>query len=117
MINEDNSGLAFINNPSQLTQGLAHQTSLQPHMRITHIAVNLGLGRQRCHAVYHNQVHGVRAHQCFGNFERLLAVIWLRNQQVFGINPKLFSVAWVQRVLGIDKGGRTALLLDLGNSV
>jgi hypothetical protein len=48
-----------------------------------------------------------------GDFERLVAVIGLRHDQVIHIDVRFYGVDGIERVFGIDKGSRTAGLLGL----
>ena len=86
-------------------------------MRIAHIAINFSLWRQGSHRVNYHQIHRVRTNQRFRNFQCLLAVIWLRNQQIFRVHAQTLSVCWIKRVLGINKRCRSTLLLNFCNSV
>ena len=70
---------------------------------------------ERRHRVHHQHVDRVRAHQGLGDFERLLAIVRLRDQQVVDVHAKLLRIARIERVLGIDKRRHAAGLLGLGN--
>ncbi len=80
-------------------------------MRIAHLAFDFGLGHQRRHGVDDDHIHRVGAHQHVGDFQRLLAGIRLRNQQVVDVHAQLASIIRVQRVLGIDESTGGAHLL------
>jgi hypothetical protein len=87
----------------QLAQRLAHQAGLQADVAVAHLALDLGLGRQRRDGVDHDDVDGVRAHEHVGDLERLLAEVGLRDQELVG-HAELLGVADVERVLGVDEG-------------
>ena len=53
--------------------------------------------------------------QRFRDFERLLAVVRLRNQQIVHIHAQLLRVGGIERMLGIDERRHAAGLLRLGN--
>src|SRR5450759_3562992 len=56
-------------------------------------------------------------HQRIRDFESLLAGIWLRNQKILEIDPKLARVDRIERVLGVDEGADAALFLGLGDDM
>ena len=99
----------------QLAQRLRHQPRLQADVAVAHLAVEFGLGHQRGHRIDHQHVDGARAHQRFGDLQRLLAVVGLRDQQVVDIHAQLLGVGGIERVLGVDEGRHAALLLRLGD--
>ena len=53
--------------------------------------------------------------RCAGDFERLLAVIRLRHQQIVDIHAQLAGVGRIERVLHVDERRHAALLLRLGD--
>src|SRR5690606_787477 len=55
---------------------------LQAGQLVAHLALDLGLGRERGHRVDHHHVDRVRAHQHVGDLQRLLAGVGLGDQQV-----------------------------------
>ena len=54
-----------------------------------------------------------RAHQHVGDFQRLLAGIRLRHQQIIDIHAELPGVHQVERMLGVDEGRGAAQFLAL----
>ena len=50
-----------------------------------------------------------------GDFERLLAVVRLRDQQLIDVHPQFLGISAVERMFGIDKRGNAARLLRLGD--
>ena len=92
-----------------------HQARLQAHVRLAHLALDLGLGRQRRHRVDDHDVDRAGAHQHVGDLQRLLAVVGLRDQQLVHVHAELARVVRVERVLGVDEGGGAAQLLHLGD--
>ena len=73
-------------------QRLRHQAGLQSHLGIAHLPFDFRLGRQSRHGVDDDDVDGARADQRVGDFERLFAVVRLRNQQVIDIHAELLGV-------------------------
>ena len=101
----------------QLAQRLRHQARLQTHLRVAHIAFEFGSRHQRGHRVHHDHVHRVRANQRLRNFQRLFAVIRLRDQQIVHIHAQLSRVDGIERVFGIDERRHAAELLRFGDHV
>ncbi len=58
-----------------------------------------------------------RTDQRIGDFQRLLARIRLRNQEIFEIDPELSRIDRIECVFGIDEAADAALLLCLGNGL
>ncbi len=107
----------FATVPVSLRSALAHEACLQAHVRIAHLAVQFGLRHQRGDRVDHQHVNGSRTYQRFGDLQRLLAVVRLRDQQVVHVHAQLLRVARVQRMLGVHKGRQPAGLLRLGDDL
>ncbi len=99
----------------QLTQGLAHQAGLQSHVGVSHFAFQLRLGNQCGHAVNHNDIHPSGTHQDFGDLQRLLPEIGLGHVEFVDINPQLFSIYGVQRMLSVNKSGISTGQLRFSN--
>ena len=78
----------FEHDAGQLAQRLRHQARLQAHMTIAHLAIQFGFGHQSGHRIDHQNVDGAGRHQSRRDFQRLLAVIGLRNQQVVHIDAQ-----------------------------
>ena len=74
----------------QLAQGLGHQAGLQTHLRVAHVALDLGARHQRRHGVDHQHVDRAGTHQRVGDLERLLAVVGLGDEEVVdALTPSL----------------------------
>ncbi len=86
-------------------------------MRIAHLALDLGLGRERRDRVDDDDVDRARAHEHVGDLERLLAGVRLRDEQLVDVDAELLGIGRVERVLGVDEGRRAALLLRLGHDL
>ena len=52
LVDEDGHTVGFADGAGQLAQTLGHQTSLNTHMAVAHLALDLGLGDHRCHRVH-----------------------------------------------------------------
>ena len=81
------------------------------------IALNFVLGRQGRDRVNDNHINFPRANQRFGNFQGLLAVIRLGDEQFLSFNADFLRVIGVQRVFGVNEGAGAAELLGLGDHV
>ncbi len=103
--------------PPELAQRLTHETSLKTHVRVTHVALDLGLGHERGNGIDHDDIHGARADEDLADLHRLLAGVRLRDEEVLDIDAELDRVVGVERVLGVDVGSRPARSLGVGNDV
>ena len=82
-------------------------------MRITHLAVDLGLWYQGCNRVHDDNVYCTGADHGLGNLQRLLAVVRLGNVKVVDVHTDVLRVYRVQGMLSVDETGNTAALLHL----
>ena len=57
-------------------------------MAVAHLAVELGLGNQRRDRIHHQNIDCAASHQRLGDFQGLLAVVGLRDQQVVNIHAQ-----------------------------
>src|SRR5699024_6967110 len=80
LVNEDRSRTSLVQRASHLAKGLAHQSSLETHVGISHFAVDLCLGGQCGNGVNDDHIDRTRSHQHVRNFEGLLTRIWLGDQ-------------------------------------
>ena len=90
---------------------------MDTHAAVAHVAFQLGFGRQSRDRVDDNKVHRAGPDKRINDFQRLLAGVGLRNQQLIQINAQLLGVYWVERMLRIDKGANAAFFLFLGHSM
>ena len=86
LVDKDTGCISLVDRTGQLTQRLRHQTSLQAHLAVAHIAFDLGFRCQGCHRVDHNDVNRRRTDQLIGNLKCLLSVVGLRDPQVLYIH-------------------------------
>src|SRR5581483_11186504 len=117
LVDEDQTGVRAADDRRQLAQRLRHQPRLQTRQAVAHVAFEFGAWGQRRDRVNDHDVNRVRAHQRFADFERLLAGIRLRDEQVVDAHTELFRVDRIQRVFGVNVSGNAAGLLRLGHHV
>ena len=86
-------------------------------MAVAHVALDLGLGDERCDRVDHHDIDGTGPDQRLDDLERLLAGVGLRDEQVVQIDAELASVDWVEGVLGVDDRRYPTHALSLGDDV
>ena len=72
VVDEHAHGVGLADDAGELAHGLAHQTGLQAHMAVAHLALDLGTGHHGCHRVHHDGVDGTGAHQRFADLHGLL---------------------------------------------
>jgi hypothetical protein len=90
---------------------------LQAHVAVAHLAFEFGLGYKCGNRVHDEHVDGAGAYERFCNFQRLLAVVGLRDEEVVNINAEFPGVSGVERVLGIDECGHASSFLRLGDDL
>src|SRR5581483_6556369 len=86
-------------------------------MAVPHFTIQFGLGDKGGNRIDYQDVDGAGADEGFGDFEGLLTVIGLRNQQVVDVDPQFFGVAGIQCMFGIDKGSHPTAFLSFGNDL
>ncbi len=84
-------------------------------MAVAHLPFDFGRRHQRGDAVDHDDIDGAAADKRISDFERLLAGVGLRYQEVIDIDAKIFCIGGVKGVLGIDKHRNAALALRIGD--
>ena len=77
LIDEDHGGLGTMDDASQLSQRLTHQSCLQANMRIPHRSFQFSTRNQRCHRIDNDDIHGARGHQHLADLECLLTTVGL----------------------------------------
>ena len=107
------AGARLGDDAGELAQGLRHQAGLQAHVAVAHFAFEFGFGNEGGDGVDDQHVDGAGADQGFGDFERLLAVIGLRDQQIVDIDAELLGVDGIEGVFGVDEGGQCRRLSAL----
>ena len=78
---------------------------------------DLGARHQGGDRVDHDDVDAVGADEHLDDFERLLAVVGLRHEQVLEVDPQLFRVGGVERMFGVDEGRHPAEPLRFGDDL
>lgn len=117
LIEEDDDDARFADGAGEFAQRLAHQARLQAGQRIAHVAFDLGARHECGDRVDHHDIHGVRAHQRLTDFERLLAVVRLGDEQIIDIDAAARCVHRIERMLGVDERSDAAHLLRFGDDV
>ena len=117
LVDENRHAVALGDRARQLAHGLAHHAGVQADKRVAHFALNLGARGERGDRVDDHDVDRARAHERFGNVQALLAGVRLGNQQAIDIHAERLRINRVERVLRVDKRGRAAHFLRLGNAV
>jgi hypothetical protein len=84
---------------------------------VPHLALDLGLGRQRRHRVDRDNVERARADEQLGDLECLLTRVGLGDEQVVDVDADPARVGGIHRVLGVDERADAAAPLRLGDHV
>ena len=116
LVDENHQGIGPLDVRRQFTQRLRHQSCLQAHLRLTHLAFDLGFGRQCCHRIDDDDVYRARTHQHVSYLERLLTVVRLRDQQFVNVDPEPGGILGIQCVLRVNKGRCSADLLHFSDN-
>ena len=111
------SVLARLMLPVSLRSAWLIRRACRPGQLVAHLAFDFGLRHQRRDRVDDDDVDAAGAHQHVGDFERLLAGVRLRDEQVADIDAELAGVDRIERVFGVDEGGGAAGLLHLGDDL
>ena len=117
LVDEDQACFGFRNDAGEFAQSLRHQAGLKSHLRVAHFAFEFGARNERGDRVDDDDIDGAAADQDFGDFQSLFAAVGLRDQQVVDIDAELARVVGIQRMFGVDEGGRSAELLRFGDGV
>ena len=115
LVDEDDDRVRALDVAGELAQRLRHEARLQADVRIAHLAFDFGLRRQRRDRVDDDDVDRAGAHQHVGDFQRLLAGVRLRDQQLLHVHAELPGVDRIERVLGVDERGGAADALRFGD--
>ena len=117
LVDEDRDRAGLVQVAGELAQRLAHQPGLQAHVRVAHLAFDLGAGHERGHRVDHEHVERARTDQHVGDLERLLTRVGLADQQLVDVHADRRRVHRVHGVLGVDVGAHATVALRLGDDV
>ena len=113
LVNKDHGTIGLTDHAGQLPQRLGHQSGLQAHMRIPHLAVDLSLGHQCRHRVYNHDIHCAGTNHGLRYLQRLFSVIRLGNVEIVNIYPDPLRIYRIQSMLGVNKACNTSPLLYL----
>ncbi len=86
-------------------------------MGVSHITFYFSLGRKGCNRIHDDNINRSGADKAFGNFEGLFTVIGLADPHFVNIDTQVSGIGGIEGMLGIDKGGNTALLLTFRDGV
>ncbi len=101
----------------EFAERLRHEARLQAHRGVAHVAFEFGLGNERGDRVDDDHIDAAGADQRLRDFQGLLAVVGLRDQEIVHVHAELAGVDGIEGVLGVDEGGDAAQLLRFGDDV
>ena len=90
---------------------------MEAHLAVAHLAFDFTLRRQCGHGVDDDDVDGSRSDEVLGDFQGLLAVVGLRDEQVLDVDAQLGGIEAVEGMFRIDEGGYATFLLCLSDDV
>ena len=114
LVDENSSSVGTRDSSGELTHGLWHQSGLKTDIAVTHVPLNLTLGRKSRYRVDNKDVDSRWTDQLFRNFKSLLTIVRLRYEQIVDIHPKLLSIETVKCMFGINYRRNTTRTLSLG---
>ena len=117
LVDEYAAAAGFADGGGEFAHGLAHESCLEAHFAVAHFAVDFGFRCECGDGVDDDDVDGAGADEVVGDFECLLAVVWLRDEEVFDVDAEFFGIEAVEGVFGIDESGDAALFLRFGDDV
>ena len=117
LVDEDGNGTGLTDDAREFAHRLAHQTCLETDDGRSHVALNLRLWNECRDGVYHDDVDGTAVYKRIHDLKCLLARIRLGNEEILGVDPQFASILRIERVLCIDKCGKSSCLLCLCNHV
>src|SRR6185369_4964973 len=111
LVYEDDTAVRFRDDAGQFSECLRHETGLQAHVGVTHLAFDFRFRNERCDRVYNQNIYGSAPDEGLGYLKRLLSGVGLGNEQVVGLYAEFPGITYVESMLGIDKSGNAAQLL------
>src|ERR1041385_3993462 len=117
LVDEHQACFGFGNDAGQLAQRLRHQSRLQSHLRIAHLAFEFGARDEGSNRIDDDNVDGAAADQDFRDFQRLLAAVRLRDQQVLDVDAELARVICVESMFRVYKCRGSAKFLRFSDHV
>ena len=117
LVREEADRVGAVERAGELAQRLAHQPRLQADVRVAHLALDLGLRRQRRDRVDRDDGERAGADEQLADLERLLAGVGLRDEQLVDVDADALRVGGIHRVLGVDERADAAAALRLGDHV
>ena len=115
LVDENGGGARLSQSASHLTQCLAHQSRLQTDVAVAHFTFDFGLRHQCSHGIDDDHVKRTRTNQHIRDFQRLLAVLRLGNNQRISIDAELARIDRVKRMFRIDERGDATVFLGIGH--
>ena len=88
---------------------------MKTHLRISHLSFNLCLWSEGCNRVDDYDVDCAGTDEVVSDFESLLPVVRLRDEQSVEVYAEILCVTAIKGVLRIDDCCDSALFLSLGN--
>src|SRR5206468_9819113 len=89
LVDEDDRGLRARYRAGELAQRLAHEARLETHVRLTHVALDLGFRHQCGYGVDHDHVYSARPNENLADLKRLLTGIRLRDEEALDVHAQL----------------------------
>jgi len=115
LVDKDNYAICFINNTSQFTKCLTHQTCLHTNMTVSHISIDLCFRNQCRYRVNNNDIQCTGTYHRLKDLQRLLSTVRLGNVKFINIYTDIFCIYRIQCMLCINEPCNSSTLLSFCN--
>ena len=117
LVDEDAAAARLADGAGKFAQSFGHQARLKAYGAVRHFALDFSAWRECRDRVDDDEIDRTRSNEVVGDFERLLAVVGLRDQEIFGIHAEVFRVELVESMLRVHDGTNAASFLAFCDGV
>lgn len=117
LVDEDDGAGRFRDDAGDFAKSLAHEACLEPHERVAHIAFDFGFRDECGYGVHDDKVDGTGANERVDDFERLLAMVGLGDDERIDVDADFFGIGRIERMFGVDEGAGSSGLLHFGDGM
>ena len=115
LVDEDAAGVRLGNVRRELAESLGHQARLKAHLVLAHLALDLRFRSKGRDGVDHHDVDGTAPDEIVRDFEGLLPIVRLGDEEGLEVHAQGLRIGPVKGVFRVDDGGDAARFLGLGD--